>query len=73
MALDIEKAPDMAETWEEAVQVAEIAQLWDSDDENNWLRALDRFWEYVKPSNRELERAMEALDPTAVETLDAQG
>lgn len=63
----------MAETWEEAVQVAEIAQLWDSDDENNWLRALDRYWEYVKPSNLELERAMEALDPTAVEALDAQG
>ena len=63
----------MAGTCEQAVQVAEIAQLWDSNDENNWLRALARYWEYVKPSNLELERAMEALDSTAIEALDAQG
>jgi hypothetical protein len=63
----------VAERCDQADQVAEISVLWDSREEDDWLRALDRYWKYVKPANLELERAMEALDPTAVKALDAQG
>src|SRR3990172_6083116 len=63
----------MMATRDEVPQVAGIARLWNSKDENDWLHALERYWDYVKPENLALERAMEALNPGSVKALDAQG
>ena len=50
---------------------SEIEQLWHSSDASKWQRALDRYWEYVKPTHIGIEREMEALRPDDVRQLDA--
>lgn len=36
----------------------ETTKLWHSKDERDWLTALDRYWDYVKDENLELEREL---------------
>ena len=50
---------------------SEIEQLWHSSDASKWQRALDRYWEYVKPTHIAIEREMDALRPDDVRHLDA--
>ena len=50
---------------------SEIEQLWQSSDASKWQRALDRYWNYIKPTHFELECEMETLRPDDVRYLDA--
>jgi len=50
---------------------SEIEQLWHSSDASAWQRALDRYWQYIKPTHVAIEREMEALQPDHVRHLDA--
>ncbi len=53
--------------------VPAISELWVSDDAATWDAALERYWVYLLPANVELEHAMQALVPSDVAPLDAQG
>ncbi len=37
-----------------------------------WLQALERYWDYVKPVNVELEKELEALDVESVRRMNVQ-
>lgn len=50
-----------------------ISILWNSGDASEWNAALDRYWEFVKPGNVELERALEDLKLDRIRQLDARG
>lgn len=50
---------------------SEIEQLWHSPDASEWQRALDRYWKYIKPTHRAIEREMDTLRPDDVRHLDA--
>lgn len=39
-----------------------ITDLWWSTSEEDWKAAIDRYWQYVKHDNVELEKKMECLD-----------
>lgn len=49
-----------------------ISELWKSRDQELWLAALERYWEYVKPQNIELEREMGLLTPSLIRQMDAR-
>jgi hypothetical protein len=49
-----------------------IAELWYSHESQMWDAALERYWEYVKPDNLELERQMDALNLDRIQQMDAQ-
>jgi hypothetical protein len=53
--------------------VTVIGELWNSSNPAAWEKALQRYWEYVKPSNIELEQSMEKLNANKLSQLDAQG
>lgn len=38
-----------------------ISELWHSKDANDWQGALERYWEFVRPENVFIERAMQCL------------
>lgn len=38
-----------------------ISELWHSKDANDWQCALERYWEFVRPENVFIERAMQCL------------
>jgi hypothetical protein len=40
----------------------DIGDLWHSKDAYAWQEALRRYWDYVRPTHVELERALECLD-----------
>lgn len=46
-----------------------INDLWESRDEKQWRHALERYWERIKPENRDLEDSMQALGTKGVSTL----
>ncbi|MBI4557101.1 MAG: hypothetical protein HY706_05905 [Candidatus Hydrogenedentes bacterium] len=50
-----------------------INDLWQSGDPQAWSDALARYWEYVQPSNLQLEQELETLDLAMVAELDALG
>jgi len=50
-----------------------IDELWNSKDPKVWEKALQRYWEFVKPSNIALEQSMEKLSPDQLKNLDAHG
>ena len=50
---------------------SEIEQLWHSSDAAKWQRALDRYWNYIKPTHYAIEREMDSLRPDDVRHLDA--
>ena len=50
---------------------SEIEQLWHSSDASKWQRALDRYWNYIKPTHHALECEMDTLRPDDVRYLDA--
>lgn len=47
----------------------ELTKLWNSNSENEWNKALERYWEFVKPENIILEKEMENLDPIKISRL----
>ena len=50
-----------------------ITDLWRSSDPMAWEQALQRYWHFVQPRNRELERALDALDLKRLQGLNPQG
>lgn len=40
----------------------ELTSLWYSEDQSLWVNALNNYWNYVKPANRNLEEKMEHLN-----------
>jgi len=48
----------------------DVAELWNGGDQQTWQRALDRYWDFVKPANLALEREMDQLDAEAVRKMD---
>ena len=55
-----------------AEHTSEIEQLWLSLDASEWQRALDRYWNYIKPTHYAIEREMDSLRPDDVRNLDAE-
>ena len=49
-----------------------ISQLWYSKKESEWHRALEKYWDYVKPANLELEREHNELNREEIEELDPE-
>ena len=47
-----------------------IDALWHSQSQQDWCAALERYWGFVKPANRQLEREIEALKAHDVEAFD---
>lgn len=54
-------------------ELLKINELWNSTNEDDWLKALDTYWEYVKPENLEVENEMENLDVEYVKGFDELG
>lgn len=50
-----------------------IDELWNSANPDIWEKALQRYWEFVKPSNIALEHSMEELNANQLSRLDALG
>lgn len=50
-----------------------IAELWHSRNPQAWEDALQRYWNFIKPTNLELERRMESLDLERMRGLDEKG
>lgn len=50
-----------------------IADLWHSTEAHAWEQALPRYWDFVRPANLELERAMETLGLDRIRRMDAPG
>ena len=50
-----------------------IGELWNSANPYVWEKALQRYWEFVKSSNVELEHRMEELDANYLRQLDSDG
>lgn len=49
-----------------------IDGLWNSTNPAVWENALQRYWEFVQPRNRELEDRMEKLNPDCLKPLCAE-
>jgi len=49
-----------------------IAELWHSSDPHAWEQATARYWHVVKPSNLDLERALDVLDIQRIRSMDAR-
>jgi len=47
-------------------------EMWNGNDPDLWLKALHRYWEFVKPSNLALEREMNQLDAETVKMMNPQ-
>ncbi|HUT37367.1 MAG TPA: hypothetical protein VNE39_28045 [Planctomycetota bacterium] len=50
-----------------------VDQLWHSSDPQVWKQELERYWDFVKPRNVELEESLEALDLGRLRSMDGQG
>ena len=50
-----------------------ICELWDSAEPSDWEDALERYWCFVLPRNRDLERPLDDLDLERLRHLDARG
>ncbi len=50
-----------------------IEELWYSQEERTWRKALDRYWDFVQPKNLAIEQELNKLDLGHVQHLDMQG
>ncbi|NMP22631.1 hypothetical protein [Sulfobacillus harzensis] len=46
--------------------------FWTTGSEQEWNRALERYWPHVRPANVQIEREMAELDRRSVQSLQAQ-
>lgn len=58
---------------EQMIKRIGIDKLWNSSKAEAWEKALDRYWEFVKPTHIAIEREMESLDLDELRKLDSQG
>jgi len=49
---------------------SKIEELWHSQNEAIWHERLDRYWDFVKPDNLEIEKELNVLDIGYVQDLD---
>jgi hypothetical protein len=49
-----------------------IEKLWHSRDEEEWLKALERYWQCIKPSEYELINELEPLDIEQIRQMNGQ-
>lgn len=54
-------------------QKPSIEELWHTQDEGTWRKALDCYWDFVRLSNLELEQELNTLDVEAIKHLSMQG
>jgi hypothetical protein len=52
------------------VEPPTIAELWNSPEAELWNKALERYWDFIKPANLELERRLELLNHEWIQGLD---
>ena len=50
-----------------------MKDLWVSRDSSAWERGLARYWDFVKPSLRDLEVEFENLDIDSIRSMSAEG
>lgn len=50
-----------------------ISDVWHSSDESAWANALEQYWDFVRPENMALERAMDTLDLARLRSLNRLG
>jgi hypothetical protein len=53
--------------------MSKISDLWHSRSECDWENALERYWNYVRPENIELERSLNELSLAQIAGLDQMG
>lgn len=46
-----------------------IDELWYSDNEKHWDKALEEYWRKVKPENIELEKKLEKINPMKIKEM----
>lgn len=51
----------------------EISDLWAHGNSHDWELALERYWDFVKPSNLTLERNLEQLTSDRIDSLGPEG
>jgi hypothetical protein len=49
-----------------------IFELWTTNDPAQWEAALSRYWELLLPGNIQLERDLENLQPSRLQSMDAE-
>jgi len=47
-------------------------ELWNTNTEDEWRKALDKYWSFVKPTHLEVEKEFDSLDPKTVQTMNPQ-
>jgi hypothetical protein len=50
-----------------------VGTLWNSGNQERWKRALERYWDFVKPANLALEKEMDRLDAESVRAMNPSG
>jgi len=50
-----------------------ISNLWYSKNENDWINALNDYWNYVRPANLQLEQKLNNLEVKQISDLDESG
>jgi hypothetical protein len=53
--------------------MSKISDLWYSKSEEDWKNALEKYWNYVKPENSELEKSLNELKFEQIFELDQLG
>ena len=48
----------------------QINELWNSKNEQDYINAINKYWEYIKPENLELEERLNNLDCRKIEAMD---
>jgi hypothetical protein len=46
-----------------------INELWNNEDQNIWLGALNRYWQFLRPNNIDLENRMNNLNPNEIQIM----
>ncbi len=47
-----------------------ISTLWHENNEQKWLDALERYWDFVKPDHSEVEKKFQNIDLEEIERMD---
>ena len=55
--------------FDEKIVNMELTNLWYSNSEIEWEKALNRYWEFVKPENIGIEKKLENINPSVIKNL----
>ena len=48
-------------------------ELWESYDEKEWRNALDKYWNFVKPTHLEVEKEFDLITSETIKTWSLDG